>query len=1175
MTEAGGPANQAGIFFQNTIAALYLGRMVDLRSRARRDRVLHVRVEAPEAVDDIVVLLGDGSRRYIQAKRSLDVSSDAWGRVWQQFCEQLARPTTALEDRLLLAFGEPSKIAADLEECCRRTTDAVDHEEYITKRLNEAQRSLFSKIETALADYAVTADDIRALLSRVDVEVYSNALIERDHAPLWMPDSNRDPSSLLALLRDMVGGASIVRGTFEPARLMERLTSEGVVIGEPHGWGADSYRGVLTGKAVIEVPGTGVVKPIDETFIWPRAHRYDRSHRADFDDEVPNPWFGLRPDSVDLSNFPSAGFDRVVVVSGPGFGKSTLCLSLAKSAAGRGLLPAIISVHELSKQEGGIGRFLQDQLNAEFEVSVDWTRAAETGLLVLFFDGLDEVSIDRRAVMLERVKTFSLRYPAVPWLLTVRDAAALAAPTDAMLVELDALDTNDIGRYISFYRPNEAGFRERLQQAFTARPDLERLTRIPLFLAILLCSGLEVSELPSKRTELLEVYLGLLFRPEQFKGTISAGVDPAALRPIAELIAYDSLEREEIGVEARRLEASVRNALGAGQPVQPALDRLITCGVLRTSGPARFVFPFPVVQEYLAACYILDFRMEGISGRLSSASKRPWAQTLQFVLERHPHPIPLVTNFLAQEDDAFGTGMRLMARCVANGMSVAPSLKTELTRRLCRLWPSAAWRLRGRVGALIAAAFCDPMIHELRALLSNRWLLHHGAGTIVAQIKAPDLTRSILADFLTGDIDNLLNLGEMQPAVSALGNEALDMYVTRARRDGASEKDLEAISSLIGHLDPTQLSDECLLAVALDERLPIYMRLEAFGLRSTPVEPRAMPLVQIALGMPGYHTRSVAVEVIMKLKDPGSSLRDALMRSDLEMKEKLELLGYLPRRLLPARKAEICRTLAQEDGIPGELRRRLSIFAARYGDADSMCGLVAAADRLPIKDLRATIAIFGHHRSRSLVETLIRRLKERTFSPSDRAGLTSSIVLGMTGLFQMDMFEGGVIDAAPLHPGADLFLPLLEEWTAMEDYEPIDGLNLAEGFARFGSEDALSAIERRLKQVLGSNDIDLLDSDTAAHVGHALTTLRERQHLLPLPFLERVVARCSYNGASGAVSMIAAHGTQTALDVLLEIHTGATISLKGAVMDSLETLAGRLGVRIRLTSKGRLEAATI
>lgn len=38
------------------------------------------------------------------------------------------------------------------------------------------------------------------------------------------------------------------------------------------------------------------------------------------------------------------------------------------------------------------------------------------------------------------------------------------------------------------------------------------------------------------------------------------------------------------------------------------------------------------------------------------------------------------------------------------------------------------------------------------------------------------------------------------------------------------------------------------------------------------------------------------------------------------------------------------------------------------------------------------------------------------------------------------------------------FLPLLEEWAATQDYEPIDGLNLAEGFARFGSEAALSAI---------------------------------------------------------------------------------------------------------------------
>lgn len=91
------------------------------------------------------------------------------------------------------------------------------------------------------------------------------------------------------------------------------------------------------------------------------------------------------------------------------------------------------------------------------------------------------------------------------------------------------------------------------------------------------------------------------------------------------------------------------------------------------------------------------------------------------------------------------------------------------------------------------------------------------------------------------------------------------------------------------------------------------------------------------------------------------------------------------------------------------------------------------------------------------------------------------------------------------------------------------------------------AIKRRLKQVLGSNDIDLLDSDTAAHVGHALTTLLKDSIFCHFHFSREWSPDVPTRGASGAVSMIAAHGTQTALDVLLEIHTGATASLREAV----------------------------
>jgi predicted NACHT family NTPase len=205
-----------------------------------------------------------------------------------------------------------------------------------------------------------------------------------------------------------------------------------------------------------------------------------------------------------LTLFPSPGLDRVVVIAGPGFGKSALTLALATRIVERGRLPAILSIPELSRLDAEIGGYLRDHLNKSFEIAIDWTAAAETGLLVLLLDGLDEVSSDRRAIALERIKTFSLRYPTTPWILTVRDAAALAAPTDALLVELEPLNDHDIQLFIALYRPEDPSLPERLSRRFKVRPDLQRLVRIPLFLAILLTVKTSLDALPSSRTELLE-----------------------------------------------------------------------------------------------------------------------------------------------------------------------------------------------------------------------------------------------------------------------------------------------------------------------------------------------------------------------------------------------------------------------------------------------------------------------------------------------------------------------------------------------------------------------------------------------------------------------------------------------------------------------------------------------
>jgi hypothetical protein len=88
MPEPAGPANQSGVLYQNTIAALFLARMCDPGERPAAEHVVRVRVEAPTDVDDIVLQFADGHRCFIQAKESVTAKSAAWSEMWIAFAHQ-------------------------------------------------------------------------------------------------------------------------------------------------------------------------------------------------------------------------------------------------------------------------------------------------------------------------------------------------------------------------------------------------------------------------------------------------------------------------------------------------------------------------------------------------------------------------------------------------------------------------------------------------------------------------------------------------------------------------------------------------------------------------------------------------------------------------------------------------------------------------------------------------------------------------------------------------------------------------------------------------------------------------------------------------------------------------------------------------------------------------------
>ena len=179
MPERGGPATQSGILYQNSIAALYMGQMCDATRRPDDERVIEVRLEAPEHVDDTVVVFADDHRDYIQAKESLTRGSDAWDKLWVDFGAQFRdRGFRPDRDHLVLWVGENSGTIRDLQEASRRTNGCQSVSEW-WGRLNESQRSLVREIRPLFVLEPPTDERLLVLFSTILVEIWPLKQIEQ------------------------------------------------------------------------------------------------------------------------------------------------------------------------------------------------------------------------------------------------------------------------------------------------------------------------------------------------------------------------------------------------------------------------------------------------------------------------------------------------------------------------------------------------------------------------------------------------------------------------------------------------------------------------------------------------------------------------------------------------------------------------------------------------------------------------------------------------------------------------------------------------------------------------------------------------------------------------------------------------------------------------------------
>lgn len=254
MTERGGPTTQSGVFYQNSIAAVFLGRLCDRRKQDRSVQVVEVRSEVPStSVDDIVVTFRDGHRMWIQAKENLATSGKVWEELWANFATQRRAVAFGLQDELILYVGTYAGVYDELQEAANRARGSSNPAEWIN-RLTRDQSDAITKVKNCLTPDGADLDSlIWHLMGKVHVEVLPLTLIVRAWTPNFCPPSNHSFSKLLSLLRDKVAERSRNRRTFHPDELLAELELDGVIFDD--GVRADEHTLVMLG------PGITIVAP--------------------------------------------------------------------------------------------------------------------------------------------------------------------------------------------------------------------------------------------------------------------------------------------------------------------------------------------------------------------------------------------------------------------------------------------------------------------------------------------------------------------------------------------------------------------------------------------------------------------------------------------------------------------------------------------------------------------------------------------------------------------------------------------------------------------------------------------------------------------------------------------------------------------------------------------------
>jgi hypothetical protein len=469
-----------------------------------------------------------------------------------------------------------------------------------------------------------------------------------------------------------------------------------------------------------------------------------------------------------------AGASRLLVVGGPGYGKSQLARHLARAEASNAVLvrlggaarPAQLGQGPTAAFVSWLGQAQAFGRNVARPTLDSIVERAYTFVL----DGLDEVPAGERRGVLEVITAVAERHPEHRFVLTSRPLELLEVAQEAGFARYGLMPTQAWLRRYATHRGLEQDGLDRLAAGVQA---VAEMCRIPIFAAAAVDLLLSGDPLPGNVLELVLAYAdkGLDAESDRLpvpKATVQAWLGRLAL----------AMELANAVVIDRAVAASGRLETGLGVPSTDRLmDEMVERALLSEDGD-RVGFHAPVIQEARAAAAWLEapggLAFLALHALLDAAGERGVRPALTHTVEL------LLTSAPAEWREIIAVYDPLVvARTTAPDADVATR-----SAAIADIWAwyqtRRVWLPRDRAGQLVDDLRAIELLAKAGVTDNLREEVRAGCGS-----KEP-VTRG-------NAIAALVAIGDTDTATEALPALLRDDHPVVRRRAAAAAWDLEAV----------------------------------------------------------------------------------------------------------------------------------------------------------------------------------------------------------------------------------------------------------------------------------------------------------------------------------------------------------------------------------------------